>query len=259
MDGIKENTIDAFCCAMDSGADGVELDVHLSRDGHLVVSHDSTLFRLYGVKDRICDLSLDLIKEIASDIATLPEVFEVLGPVFYDIEIKADPVTDTKVSDILYSTLKAFPDVQRKVMVSSFNPLAMRRFSSISRHKYPSAIIYDKEKTTPFYLRRGQGRLFFDCDFLNPKADIASNEMDKHTSYRFAPWDVNTLSDAEIFVKKRCPCAHYRRCHAFKGFIMMPRIFLLPLQDDCGSEASEDKPFRIYHILCSLMRALGLL
>lgn len=202
IDGIKENTLDAFCCAMDSGADGVELDVHLSSDGHLVISHDPTLSRLYGSKERIHDLPFCRIKEIAADITELPKVFETLGPVFFDIEIKADPITDTRISDILYSVLEAFPDIQRKVMVSSFNPLAMRRFSSISRNKYPSAIIYDREKTTPFYLRSGLGRLFFDCGFLNPKANIASKEMDKHPSYRFAPWDVNMLSDAEIFVKK---------------------------------------------------------
>ena len=202
IDGIKENTLDAFCCAMDSGADGVELDVHLLSDGHLVISHDPTLSRLYGAKERIHDLPFCRIKEIAADITELPKVFETLGPVFFDIEIKADPITDTRISDILYSALEAFPDIQRKVMVSSFNPLAMRRFSSISRNKYPSAIIYDREKTTPFYLRSSLGRLFFDCDFLNPKANIASKEMDKHPSYRFAPWDVNMLSDAEIFVKK---------------------------------------------------------
>lgn len=38
-----ENTLEAFLHAIDAGADGIELDVHLSRDGVLVVHHDESL------------------------------------------------------------------------------------------------------------------------------------------------------------------------------------------------------------------------
>ena len=37
-----ENTLVAFDLGMASGADGMELDVHLSRDGRVVVCHDPT-------------------------------------------------------------------------------------------------------------------------------------------------------------------------------------------------------------------------
>jgi glycerophosphoryl diester phosphodiesterase len=40
-----ENTLAAFCRAVDTGADGIELDVHLSADGVPVVLHDETLER----------------------------------------------------------------------------------------------------------------------------------------------------------------------------------------------------------------------
>jgi glycerophosphoryl diester phosphodiesterase len=40
-----ENTIDAFDNGLRLGADGLELDVHLSRDGVIVVHHDRTLDR----------------------------------------------------------------------------------------------------------------------------------------------------------------------------------------------------------------------
>ena len=40
-----ENTLEAFKLAMDMGADGFELDVHLSKDGELVVIHDETVDR----------------------------------------------------------------------------------------------------------------------------------------------------------------------------------------------------------------------
>src|SRR3546814_4605051 len=38
-----ENTLEAFTHAIEMGADGIELDVHLSRDGVLVVHHDESL------------------------------------------------------------------------------------------------------------------------------------------------------------------------------------------------------------------------
>lgn len=40
-----ENTMAAFRLAVEQGADGLELDIHMSRDGHLVVIHDETLQR----------------------------------------------------------------------------------------------------------------------------------------------------------------------------------------------------------------------
>ena len=40
-----ENTLGAFKMALDAGADGIEFDVHLARDGVPVVIHDATLKR----------------------------------------------------------------------------------------------------------------------------------------------------------------------------------------------------------------------
>ncbi len=53
-----ENTLPAFRLAWKQGADIAELDVHLSRDGRIVVSHDETTRRTGGIERRICDLTL---------------------------------------------------------------------------------------------------------------------------------------------------------------------------------------------------------
>jgi glycerophosphoryl diester phosphodiesterase len=45
-----ENTLAAFDCGMAAGADGLELDVHLSRDGVVVVHHDQLLDRTTRAK-----------------------------------------------------------------------------------------------------------------------------------------------------------------------------------------------------------------
>ena len=54
-----ENTIAAFDHGAACGADGLECDVHLSRDGVVVVHHDDTLERTTGTSARISDLTAD--------------------------------------------------------------------------------------------------------------------------------------------------------------------------------------------------------
>ena len=52
-----ENTLAAFVAALAAGADGIELDVHLTRDGVPVVIHDETVDRTTNGSGRIRDLS----------------------------------------------------------------------------------------------------------------------------------------------------------------------------------------------------------
>jgi glycerophosphoryl diester phosphodiesterase len=54
-----ENTIAAFDHGLSFGADGLEFDVHLSRDGLVVVHHDDTLERTTGVSGRLSDRTAD--------------------------------------------------------------------------------------------------------------------------------------------------------------------------------------------------------
>ena len=53
-----ENTLEAFKLAMDMGAEGFELDVHLSKDGELVVIHDETVDRTTNGKGLVCEKTL---------------------------------------------------------------------------------------------------------------------------------------------------------------------------------------------------------
>ena len=59
-----ENTMAAFREAIAAGADGIEFDVRLSRDGVPVVIHDSTLRRTGGVNQRVGDLTSPELSEI---------------------------------------------------------------------------------------------------------------------------------------------------------------------------------------------------
>jgi glycerophosphoryl diester phosphodiesterase len=57
-----ENTMPSFRKALEIGVDGLELDVHMTRDGHVVVSHDPTGERMAGVRARWKDVDLATAK-----------------------------------------------------------------------------------------------------------------------------------------------------------------------------------------------------
>ena len=59
-----ENTMLAFEKALEVGADGVELDVHLTKDGKLVVIHDEALARTTGYPGLISDYTLEALTKI---------------------------------------------------------------------------------------------------------------------------------------------------------------------------------------------------
>ena len=53
-----ENTLEAFRMAVEAGAGGLELDVHLTRDGHVVVIHDATVERTTGGTGAVAEMTL---------------------------------------------------------------------------------------------------------------------------------------------------------------------------------------------------------
>lgn len=55
---LPENTLPSFRRALEVGANALETDVHLTRDGHVVISHDPTGARLAGVARAIRDATL---------------------------------------------------------------------------------------------------------------------------------------------------------------------------------------------------------
>jgi len=88
-----ENTLKSFQKALDLNADGIELDVHLSSDGHLIVIHDETIDRTTNSKGLVNTFSLSELKTFLIDgkyqIPTLKEVFDLVDKkCLINIELK---------------------------------------------------------------------------------------------------------------------------------------------------------------------------
>ncbi len=78
--GVPENSIPAFQLAVEHGY-GVELDLHLMKDGNLAVIHDSLLKRTTGQDGRVEDLTAEQLREyrLENADAHIPTFTDVLG------------------------------------------------------------------------------------------------------------------------------------------------------------------------------------
>src|SRR5215210_2384008 len=103
-----ENTIEAFRLALEAGAGGLELDVHMTRDGHIVVIHDATVDRTTSGTGAVSELTIDELRGLdagfdfspdggstrpyrgrESRVPTLEEVLREFPGVAVNIDIKA--------------------------------------------------------------------------------------------------------------------------------------------------------------------------
>jgi glycerophosphoryl diester phosphodiesterase len=83
-----ENTIAAFDNGLALGADGLELDVHLSRDGSVVVHHDRTLERTTALSGGVADRTVDELRR--AGVPALADVLERYRDVRIIIEMKVN-------------------------------------------------------------------------------------------------------------------------------------------------------------------------
>jgi glycerophosphoryl diester phosphodiesterase len=136
------NTIPAFELAADQGADGVELDVHLTKDGHPVIVHDFTVDSTTDGSGLVREMTLAEVKALDAGswfgpefaglrVPTLGEVFEAVGQrLFINVEIKSETVETDGVEQVVADVIVAH-GMRDRVIVSSFNPYALQRFRAI--------------------------------------------------------------------------------------------------------------------------------
>ncbi|MFB0920630.1 MAG: glycerophosphodiester phosphodiesterase family protein [Oscillospiraceae bacterium] len=134
---IPENSLPAFAAAARIGY-GVELDVHITRDGELVVIHDGDTKRVCGVDGNVEEMTLDELSrlrlhETEYGIPLLSEVLEVMGaecPVI--IELKRGGNND----ELCAKTYNMMKKYGGKYCVESFDPRIVAWF----RHNAPEVL-----------------------------------------------------------------------------------------------------------------------
>jgi glycerophosphoryl diester phosphodiesterase len=129
------NTLEAFKLGLQQGADIIETDVHMTKDGVLVVSHDETIDRLSNGKGKIKELTLAELRQYdfgygftpdggktfpyrgkGVKIPTLEEVFQQFPGRRVNIEIKQD---DPPIEEKLLALIRQY-QMEEKVLICTF-------------------------------------------------------------------------------------------------------------------------------------------
>jgi glycerophosphoryl diester phosphodiesterase len=130
-----ENTLPAFAAALEQGADVLELDVRMSYDGHVMVSHDPSGQRVYGVPQSISLTHFASIKRWrckrdngqSYEPATLAEVLEAFPRVPLNVDVKQE------VPDMLLSLFDVIMGhaAEDRVLLTSFSSRTLAKIRAL--------------------------------------------------------------------------------------------------------------------------------
>ncbi len=127
--GVPENSLTAFRLAAEKGY-GIELDVHLTRDGELAVMHDATLKRMCGVDQRIADLTAREVRRMTllgsrEKVPLLRDVLGIIGPFAPPliVEMKSDGASWRALPQKLLQAMEEYPGFW---CAESFDPRMLR-------------------------------------------------------------------------------------------------------------------------------------
>ena len=118
----------AFRRAMELGVDALELDIHRTRDGVLVVSHDADGRRMAGIDKRIADCDFRQVRTWnvgrGETMPTFEQVIAEFSPVPLNVDLKHDIADDTVA---LLRKLGA----EERVLLASFEARTLRRVRAL--------------------------------------------------------------------------------------------------------------------------------
>ena len=202
-----ENTLPAFALAAEMGADGVELDVQLTKDGQVVVCHDERLDRVSSGTGWLKDHTLEELKKLdfsgeneeyaGVQIPTLKEVLDLLQDtgMYVVIELK------TKVFPYLGIEKKCIDLVKEagyedRVIFCSFNHLSLQKVRLFSKGmKIGYLYLHASPSIIPFVQKLGVDALHItEYNLLSPGLLRKCREL----GITINVWTVNKERDLRI-------------------------------------------------------------
>ena len=154
-----ENTISSFKLGYAQGADADELDIHLTKDGKLIVSHDAHVKRTAGVDKKIVEETFDDLRKL--DVGKwgkwagkgftekLPSLDEVMALVPKDRKLLIEIKTHTEIMPALVECIKRSPLTPKQTIFISFQYDVIEAV----KKQYPDRLAfwlydYKKDKTS---------------------------------------------------------------------------------------------------------------
>lgn len=124
---LPENSLAAIEKAVESGY-GIEIDVQLSADGHVVVFHDYNLKRMTGLDREVKDLTWAQLQELklAGTDQPIPLFTEVLGLVRGQVPLLVEIKNEGKVGPLEQAVIEDLRSYNGDFAIQSFNPFVLR-------------------------------------------------------------------------------------------------------------------------------------
>lgn len=182
-----ENTMLSLKEGINSGAKGLEIDVHKSKDNKLVVIHDEDIERTFMGKGLVKDFTLEELKAFKNrkklfrdneecHIPTLEEVLDLVkdNNVILNIELKTDIIPYVEIEGDVVNLINKY-GIQDKIILSSFNHDSIRKVKSISNIK--TGILYEEPIKDVVKYAKSLG-----VDAIHPDLRLVSEELLKEAN-----------------------------------------------------------------------------
>ncbi|SPX80883.1 Glycerophosphoryl diester phosphodiesterase [Listeria innocua] len=195
-----ENTLPAMKKAIETGADGIELDIHVLKSGELIVMHDERVDRTTNGTGFLKDFTLLEVKKLYTAkhffrkvrVPTLEEVFKLVNHtgVSLNIELKTDVFEYEGIERKVLELASQFPNVER--MYSSFNPDTLIRLRELDSGARLALITHGNlDKVLPLHEK-------IQLDAVHPPIKAENNPILQQIPARF--WTVNKEADITHFI-----------------------------------------------------------
>ncbi len=196
-----ENTLTAFKMAVDMGADGIELDVQMSKDGVLVICHDETIDRTSSGTGFIKDMTFEELRKYNynkthpeyehADIPSLEEVLALVKPgkMIINIELKTGIFFYPGIEEKVVALVKQY-GMEDRVIYSSFNHYSAKHIHDIDPGARTAFLYEDGPIDMPEYAHRhGVNAIhpaLYNLQYENIMEDAAKYGLEVNV------WTVNT-------------------------------------------------------------------
>lgn len=195
-----ENTLEAFGEAVRLGVDGIELDVHLTKDGELAVIHDETVDRTTNGTGYVRDMTMAELRKLDAGswfseefhkavIPTLGEVLELLKgtDIKLNVEIKSDIIPYEGIEEKVLATLGEY-SYKEKAIISSFNHYSIKKVHELDS-EIETAILFMEVLHQPWEYARTIG-----ASALHVYQPVAFTEMSREAEKNGFPVRVFTVN-----------------------------------------------------------------
>ena len=199
---IPENSLKAFEKAVKNNY-VIELDIQLTKDNEIVVSHDKELDRLTNNKGKTSDYTLSELKKmkLLNTNSTIPTLKEVLNLVNGKVPVLVELKSDYRLNKLEKRFLEVIKDYNGNFAVQSFNPLSILFIKKHNKDYIRGLLITDKQDILQKTFSKLPFLKILKPDFLSVNKKLCDNKklLDLKKDIPILAWNINSKEELEKY------------------------------------------------------------